>query len=99
MSRAVCDAKSAGIKQPPQLEVATSVGGGIEALQAARRKLGALIDKSEGMHDDLREQAELLTRGVSDAMLAARTACDALELSISDDLWPLPKYREMLFPV
>jgi glutamine synthetase len=28
-----------------------------------------------------------------------RNSCDALELSISDDAWPLPKYREMLFPV
>jgi len=25
--------------------------------------------------------------------------CDALELSVGDDYWPLPKYREMLFPV
>jgi len=28
-----------------------------------------------------------------------RKDCDALELSVSDDSWPLPKYREMLFPV
>jgi len=25
--------------------------------------------------------------------------CDALELIVGDDYWPLPKYREMLFPV
>ena len=33
------------------------------------------------------------------AMDAARHASDALELVIADERWPLPKYREMLFPV
>jgi len=32
-------------------------------------------------------------------MTAAREASDAIELTVSDELWPLPKYREILFPV
>ena len=32
-------------------------------------------------------------------MLAAREVSDQIELTISDELWPLPKYREILFPV
>jgi glutamine synthetase len=32
-------------------------------------------------------------------MAETRAASDALEVSIDDALWPLPKYREMLFPV
>ena len=31
------------------------------------------------------------------AMGKVREACDALELIVDDSLWPLPKYREMLF--
>ena len=31
------------------------------------------------------------------AMDAVRTAADALERVVADDLWPLPKYSEMLF--
>jgi glutamine synthetase len=31
------------------------------------------------------------------AMLKVREAADALELIVDDQLWPLPKYREMLF--
>ena len=31
------------------------------------------------------------------AMLKLREAPDALELIVDDQLWPLPKYREMLF--
>jgi glutamine synthetase len=29
-------------------------------------------------------------------MDAIRTAADALEVEIADDLWPLPSYHEML---
>ena len=32
-------------------------------------------------------------------MAEVREACDAIELAISDEVWPLPRYREMLFPV
>jgi glutamine synthetase len=71
----------------------------IQSLQAARATLGKAIDKAEGMHEELENQAELLTSEGADAMAAARAACDALEVSIDDELWPLPKYREMLFPV
>jgi glutamine synthetase type III len=28
-----------------------------------------------------------------------RNCCDAIEVSVADEQWPLPKYREMLFPV
>ena len=31
------------------------------------------------------------------AMDAVRTAADALETVVADDLWPLPTYQEMLF--
>jgi glutamine synthetase len=30
-------------------------------------------------------------------MADVRKAGDALETMVADDLWPLPKYREMLF--
>ena len=39
------------------------------------------------------------SRLAADAMAKVRSACDALEVAIDDECWPLPKYREMLFPV
>jgi glutamine synthetase len=30
-------------------------------------------------------------------MLEVRSHADALELVVADDLWPLPKYQEMMF--
>jgi glutamine synthetase len=51
------------------------------------------------MHDDIVKQAALLTAAGADAMASVRACCDALEVMVSDECWPLPKYREMLFPV
>ena len=51
------------------------------------------------MHDALEKQAKLLTSDGADRMADVRESCDALELIVSDEHWPLPKYREMLFPV
>ncbi len=31
------------------------------------------------------------------AMEAVRIAADGLEMVVADDLWPLPKYSEILF--
>jgi glutamine synthetase len=96
---AAAQAKTAGVKAVPQVAAANILGAKIEALQERRDKLVSLIDQAEGMHDTLEKQAELLTGKTADAMAAVRQASDELELSVSDACWPLPKYREMLFPV
>ena len=71
----------------------------IEALRKQRDELASVIDKAEGLHHDVSKQAKLLTGAGADAMGAVRESCDALELKVADECWPLPKYREMLFPV
>ena len=99
LSSAAAQAKEAGIKVIPQIEPANRIGKVIQELQSARTALHKAIEKAEGMHEELEEQAEFLTHNGADAMAATREASDALELLIDDELWPLPKYREMLFPV
>jgi glutamine synthetase len=99
LAESAAQAKAAGIKVIPQVEAANAVGTSIVELQKHRVTLGKVIDKAEGMHDDLVKQAALLTADGADAIANVRSCCDALELTISDDCWPLPKYREMLFPV
>ena len=96
---AAAQAKATGIKPVPQVDAANALGGKIAELQKHRATLGKVIDKAEGMHEDPVKQAELLTSAGADAMAAVRGCCDALELAVSDECWPLPKYREMLFPV
>ena len=92
-------ALAAGISVVPQVEAANEIGTMIELLRAGRDLLASVIEKGEGMHHDPPKQAKLLTSAGADAMAAVRDCCDALELKVADDLWPLPKYREMLFPL
>ncbi len=47
--------------------------------------------------DDLLEHARFMHDRVLPAMEAVRVAADALERVVADDLWPLPKYSEILF--
>jgi glutamine synthetase len=99
LAEAASQAKSAGIKSIPQIDAANKLGASIAQLQKHRAALGKVIDKAESMHDELVKQAELLTSDGADAMHEVRKCSDELEVSIADDSWPLPKYREMLFPV
>ena len=92
-------AVSAGVQSVPQVAAANEIGELITTLRERRTALESLIGKADHMHDDAPKQAKLLTGAVAEAMAAARETCDALELKVSDELWPLPKYREMLFPV
>jgi glutamine synthetase len=45
------------------------------------------------------EEAEAFRSKVLPALLELRAAVDGLETHVDDDLWPYPKYREMLFHV
>jgi len=99
LANAAAQAKSAGIKNVPQVDAANAIGAMVADLQKHRAALGKVIDKAEGMHDDMVKQAELLTSAGADTMAEVRKCCDAIELSVADECWPLPKYREMLFPV
>ena len=99
LAQAAAQSKTAGISVIPQIDAANKLGTMIESLQKARVSLGKVIEKAEGMHDAAEKQAELLTHDGADAAAAVRACCDAIELSVDDEVWPLPKYREMLFPV
>ena len=47
--------------------------------------------------DDTYAHAKHYRDAVVPAMLQIRVAADALEGVVSDELWPLPTYQEMLF--
>jgi len=48
-------------------------------------------------HGDVLDHAKYMHDTVIPAMGAVRAAADALEKIVADDLWPLPKYSEILF--
>ena len=99
LSDAASHAKAAGIAVIPQVATANQIGELAQELQEAREDLKDVIARVESKHDDPAGQADMLTSEGADTMAEVRKVCDALELSVADDCWPLPKYREMLFPV
>jgi glutamine synthetase len=71
----------------------------VEELLARRAALGEVVGDAEPSHDDLAGQAMRLTTDGAARMAELREICDRLERVVADEHWPLPKYREMLFPV
>jgi len=68
----------------------------VEELVFAVRKLEwANEEHPEGV--ELLEHAKYMRDQVITAMEAVRDVADRLERIVADDLWPLPKYSEMLF--
>ncbi|MEZ6140160.1 MAG: glutamine synthetase III [Zavarzinella sp.] len=93
LATAAGSSKSAGVDFPMDLLKSTS--SGVLALQSAITRLDHVLG-----HDaagELIDHAKYSRDEVIPAMSAVREAADALESIIADDLWPLPKYREMLF--
>jgi glutamine synthetase len=70
------------------------VSEGIASLRAGIAGLRAALDHE---HGDVEAEAEHAGTVLLPAMDLARSAADALECVVADDLWPLPTYQEMLF--
>jgi glutamine synthetase len=96
---AAAQAKSAGLKVVPQIAAANELGTLVTELQEALATLRKVIEKAEHLHDSPEKCATYLTADGADAMAAVRAVCDVLEVRMDDARWPLPRYREMLFPV
>jgi len=72
------------------------IGGHISEIMRLTDEMGALR-KVANHTEDVREKAVLFHDTVVPAMEAIRSHVDELELVVDDELWTLPKYREMLF--
>jgi glutamine synthetase len=67
------------------------------ALQDAVEDLDKAREGADSANGDHTKHAKHYRDKVVTAMAKVREAADALELLVDDQLWPLPKYREMLF--
>jgi glutamine synthetase len=80
-----------------QLELLEQVSGEIGRLQGACQRLRLAQGEAEHGPDSHQSQAESFRDNVLPAMQQLRASSDLLEGLVDDELWPLPKYREMLF--
>ena len=61
----------------------------VERLVAARKMANRI--------EEIAVRAKVYSHDVKDMMERVRNSADNLEMLIDDELWPLPKYRELLF--
>ncbi|MBQ8811437.1 MAG: glutamine synthetase III [Bacteroidales bacterium] len=66
-----------------------SISHDVEALVESRKKANKI--------DDIAERAKVYSHEVKGMMDKVRLSADNLEMLIDDEMWPLPKYRELLF--
>ena len=65
------------------------------AMMAAVAKLSNALENENFASTE--DHMQFLANDVCDLMVEVRAHADALEGEVSDDMWPLAKYREMLF--
>ncbi len=85
LAAAAATGKSAGVKP------------GVKALTESAAELGAKLDELKAKSDALRKALGGLHEEILAAMADLRVVVDSIEKNVSDESWPLPKYREMLF--
>jgi len=66
-----------------------NISNHVEQLVEARKKANRI--------ENMAERAKMYSHEVKDMMDKVRENADKLEMLIDDEMWPLPKYRELLF--
>jgi glutamine synthetase len=66
-----------------------NISADVDALVEARKKANRIVD--------IAERAKVYSHEVKDMMDKVRMSADNLEMLVDDEMWPLPKYRELLF--
>jgi glutamine synthetase len=69
----------------------------ISKLKFSIDELDEVSKQAERAHGDPLEHAKFFHSKVIPSMNAVRSIADELELMVDDSLWPLPKFREMLY--
>lgn len=82
-------------KSSKQFSLLTTINKKMNVISAALDKMAAEMGKAE--KKDAPKAAKHYNGKVKPLMQELRTQVDELELIVSDQHWPLPKYRELLF--
>lgn len=85
--RTLCSSEIATLKKISHY--INNMSADVESLVEARKMANRI--------EDISERAKVYSRDVKDMMDKVRESADQLEMIIDDEMWPLPKYRELLF--
>lgn len=73
----------------------TALDGVLARVLTELEKMKTLVEKSKKSHDEEKRMHDIVNT-LQPLSFKLRAACDEAELIVSDEFWPLPKYREML---
>ena len=79
-----------------QLSLITQISENVSKIKVGVDELLTAKEKAKGTSGS-QKQAEAYCFNVKTLSDGIREASDALEMMVDDELWPLTKYREMLF--
>jgi glutamine synthetase len=95
MAAAVAASKAAGVPAP-QAALLSQLSEKLVGIQELRGSLEQAMLRAEAAATE-ELKAEAFAQEVAVVMSSLRTGVDEIEAMVSDEIWPLPKYREMLF--
>lgn len=84
------------VKPESQTDLLRDITQEIEAMHHGCKRLRNMLEKGAQI-EDLPERAKFFSDHIVDLIEDSRKPVDRLEALVPDDLWPLPKYSEMLF--
>ncbi len=79
-----------------QLDLIASISTNISGIKSGVDQLLKAKERAAGI-SDAQKQAEAFCFDVKPLFEKVRACSDNLEMMVDDELWPLPKYRELLF--
>ena len=91
----VLGAAEAKAASKTQVDLIKQISENVNAMKVAMDKMYAEKDKAAKM--DVEKQADAYSQKIKPLMDTVRDHADALELIVDDEVWPLPKMREILF--
>jgi glutamine synthetase len=97
VGQAIAAAKASGLKVDAQEKRLRDLVARVEQLAAGVDDLNGAFEHAEQHSGSPAEHARTYRDKVVPSMAKLRDTVDALETVVDDALWPLPKYREMLF--
>lgn len=97
LAQSAASLKSAMGGIPTEIEKQLRIASELTAkLATAKDKLSAFVEQCVATHDEPKLAAKIAAEGMP-LMEEVRKVSDELELIVDDQLWSLPKYREILY--
>ena len=87
--------RMANLKIDLDNSTAEKVAAEVNAMMSAVSKLSEAMEKEDFASTE--EPMQFCANDIRGLMDEVRAHADVLEAEVSDELWPLPKYQEMLF--